>query len=295
MKKFAIYTACIGGYDSITQPLVIDERFDYILFSDDVSETHVGVWQVRKVDYKNGDKTRIARWVKTHPHVLLSQYNATLWIDSSLQIRSLDVYKRFIELKNICEIAALVHPERDCIYDEAYFVSNRAMGPVEHDYTSIEWCHKLWKEKYPRHYGLCETGVLFRMNSEQIEKMNEVWWNCIENYSKRDQLSFNYALWKCNLKYEPFLKKKEDVRNSNLFVFHFHSNMKKKLVHMKMAELIRYRCNHISQREYQKYEIEWHKIYRFSYPVFILESIGWMKFAVFSPILAYNKIKHKYF
>ena len=41
MNKFAIYTALIGGYDSIRQPLVIDDRFDYILFTDEVKEKKI--------------------------------------------------------------------------------------------------------------------------------------------------------------------------------------------------------------------------------------------------------------
>ncbi|MBR5328436.1 MAG: hypothetical protein IKV31_07870 [Paludibacteraceae bacterium] len=43
-KKYAIYTAMVGGYDEIMQPTVIDDRFDYILFSNDIKEDRVGVW-----------------------------------------------------------------------------------------------------------------------------------------------------------------------------------------------------------------------------------------------------------
>ena len=37
MKKFAVYTASIGGYDEIHQPLAVDDRFDYIFFSNNVN------------------------------------------------------------------------------------------------------------------------------------------------------------------------------------------------------------------------------------------------------------------
>ena len=95
MNLFAIYTACIGGYDNILQPKAIDDRFDYILFSDEVAKERVGVWQVRHVDYTNPDKTRIARYVKTHPEELLPEYEATLWMDANIQIVSSKVYGRF--------------------------------------------------------------------------------------------------------------------------------------------------------------------------------------------------------
>ena len=64
-KKYVIYTAMVGGYDEIMQPVVVDDRFDYILFSNDIKEDRVGVWQVRPIAYTNPDNTRICRYVKT--------------------------------------------------------------------------------------------------------------------------------------------------------------------------------------------------------------------------------------
>ena len=52
-KKYVIYTAMVGGYDEIMQPMVVDDRFDYILFSNDIKEDRVGVWQVLPIAYSN--------------------------------------------------------------------------------------------------------------------------------------------------------------------------------------------------------------------------------------------------
>ena len=67
MNKFVIFTAVVGNYDEILQPKVVDDRFDYILFSNDIKEKNIGVWQVRPINYINEIQTKIARWVKTHP------------------------------------------------------------------------------------------------------------------------------------------------------------------------------------------------------------------------------------
>ena len=201
MNKFAIYTACIGGYDNILQPETIDDRFDYILFSEEVAEERIGVWQVRHVDYTNPDKTRVARWVKTHPEELLPQYVATLWMDSNIQIISPWVYSRFMELyESDSNIASIKHPERDCVYDEAFKVSSYTVfGALEHEKIAMTWCRKLRSEHYPRHNGLYETNILFRKNNPIVQAVDSMWWICIDNYSKRDQLSFNYALWKTGI------------------------------------------------------------------------------------------------
>lgn len=43
MNKFVIYTAIIGNYDEILQPQVIDDRFDYVLFSNEIEKMSDGL------------------------------------------------------------------------------------------------------------------------------------------------------------------------------------------------------------------------------------------------------------
>ena len=62
----------------IPQPEVVDERFDFVLFTNEVDEAKVGVWEVRPIDYKNRDTTRVARYIKTHPESLLPEYNVSV-------------------------------------------------------------------------------------------------------------------------------------------------------------------------------------------------------------------------
>lgn len=212
MKRFAIYTACIGGYDNLLQPKVTDDRFDYFFFTDDVVEDHLGVWQVRRVDYANPDKTRIARYVKTHPEELLPEFSATLWIDSNIQIQSEPIYDRFVELfEKGVQFATIKHPVRDCAYDEAYKILE--IG-VDKERVVLEWCHEMRKENYPVHNGLYETGVLFRVNDGQVMALDACWWEQIERYSRRDQLSIGYVLWKNPINFAYYLPPDENTRNS---------------------------------------------------------------------------------
>ena len=124
------------------------------MFTDEVKEERVGAWLVRKVDYENEDKTRVARYVKTHPHTLLSNYDATLWLDASIEILTSFVYERCVELlEKGVQLASIQHPWRDCIYDEAYVVYG-----LEEERKIMDWCHRLRKEGYPRHNGLYEAN-----------------------------------------------------------------------------------------------------------------------------------------
>jgi len=290
MKQFAIYTACIGGYDNIVQPEVIDERFDYILFTDDVKEQRIGVWQVRPVVYTHTDKTRIARYVKTHPHELLPQYKATLWMDSSIQIVSHKVYARFVELFNAnIDIASVKHPKRDCIFDEAYEVASRKQpGALEYDNVALVWCHALWKEHYPRHNGLYETGILFRRNNEVVQKADELWWNCINAYSKRDQLSFNYVLWKIKPLVGEYLSDGEHVMNSDKIHYAGHSAISaRKALSLTRLQLIRYKFR---VRNKENAHAQWYSLLAKRNPVLWLYT--WGTFTAICDIIGFKFKKY---
>lgn len=272
-KKYAIYTAMVGGYDEIMQPVVIDDRFDYILFSDDIKEDRVGVWQVRPIAYTNPDNTRICRYVKTHPEELLPGYDASVWMDSNIRIMTSAVYERIVELyESGSLIASINHPERDCIYDEAFEVMYLRF---EKEKIVVDWCQKLRKERYPKHNGLYETNVMFRKhNTSLISETNVMWWDCIEKYSKRDQLSFNYVLWKLGVECECFLEKTQSARNAHCLSLVHHVNTSKKLISYSKYEawLLRYcwKC----PSEYDMIKQKYFTAYRLPFPKIFIVILG---------------------
>ena len=216
MKKFVIFTAIVGNYDKLQQPEMIDDRFDYILFSNNISQKQIGMWQVRNIPYYNKDYTRVARWVKTHPEELLNDYEASLWIDGALVINKEFVYNRIIDLyDNDYLIASMWHNQRNCIYKEAAEV---VFLGLEHERIVIDWLRKIRKEKYPENNGLFETNVIYRKhNDKKIKEIDQLWWQCIDQFSRRDQLSFNYVLWKVKIDCLYFISAKENARNSSHF------------------------------------------------------------------------------
>ena len=212
----------VGGYDQILQPLAVDDRFDFVLFTNDVADPNVGVWQIRPIEYQNEDNTRICRYVKTHSEVLLPEYEASVWMDMNVLIKTSYLYDCVVRLlEDGIEVSSMCHPSRCCIYDEAFAVMH--MG-VEHESVVLKWCRRLRKEKYPVHNGLCETNVMFRKHSKRISDIDAYWWECIEGNSRRDQLSFNYVLWKKNVPCHYLLGEGKSVRNTEHFGIVNHKN-----------------------------------------------------------------------
>lgn len=228
MNKFAIYTAIVGDYDEILQPEVVDNRFDYILFSNDIKEPKVGVWQVRPINYHNDIQTKIARWVKTHPEELLSEYDCSVWMDANVRIKTTYTYTRSVELYfSDVKISTVKHPNRDDIYAECGEV---LVYCLEKERVVFDWINILRKDGYPRKSGLYETNLLYRKHCSSIENMDALWWNYIEEYSRRDQLSFNYVLWKLQIECVDFLPAGQAAWNSPDYVYVAHSKRKSSII-----------------------------------------------------------------
>ena len=223
MRRYVIYSAMVGGYDQILQPLEVDDRFDYVLFTNEVADPKVGVWQIRRIEYSNPIQTKIARYVKTHPELLLSEYDASLWHDANIRIKNQSVYDRFIELiEKKVAVASVKHMGWDCVYEELFKVLDFR---YESEKTVVEWGHLLRNRDYPKHNGLIETGLLFRLHShDDVKEMDALWWNYIENYSRRDQLSLPLVLKERGMRYEYFLPEGKTVRNFEGVELVKHSN-----------------------------------------------------------------------
>lgn len=99
---------------------------------------------------------------------------------------------------------------------------------LETEKTTLDWANVLRRNRYPVNNGLNETNILYRIHSNDIKRFNDFWWSCIERYSRRDQLSFNFALWKLKMQCEPLLPQGESAFTSKHFNYISHSNSKRK-------------------------------------------------------------------
>jgi len=187
--KLGIYTATFGAYDTPKSYPAGD--YDVVVYTDDRSLQVSGA-TVRWADFGWLPPVRKARFVKALSHIWMSAYEATLWLDASMTIRDpaammFDVYR----LKE--QIAAPLHRERNCIYQEAKICAS--LG-IEKPFVADAVARRYREENYPEGAGLHETGTLFRVNCPEVHRFNRLWWALIENGSHRDQLSFDFAAWK---------------------------------------------------------------------------------------------------
>jgi hypothetical protein len=213
-NNIVVYTAIIGGYDTLNEPLVKPNGVDFVCFTDRDMESDI--WEIRKVIPLYTDNTRTARKYKVLPHRWFPNYDISIWLDGNKTIVG-DVLK-YIEYLGDSELALFDHMQcfdkRNCVYDEANAILN--FGKINSKKTPergiknwkdnpliiVEQMKKYTSEGYPKDNGLAFTcGLIRKHNSKSTRNLMETWWTEIKYGSKRDQLSFNYAVWKSNFNF----------------------------------------------------------------------------------------------
>jgi len=217
-----IYTCIVGGYDEIRQPEVVDPSFDYICFSNDIKESRIGIWEIRSIPSSIEDGTRLSRFVKILPHIVLPDYDVSVWMDANIQITGpefFDHVNKAIDSRVL--VSQVPHPTFDCVYDDMRAIAVKDMAGFREIY--MQYRH-LKKEGFPSHYGFFENNIIFRKhNNPSVVDISVEWWNEYCSYSKRDQFSLMYLYWKNGMKVPLLLGEGVNARNAPYLKDYGHS------------------------------------------------------------------------
>lgn len=201
--RIAVYMALFGDYDEVLDPVVVDPKCDYYIFTDQKISAN-SIWkkvplselEVQDVLHlSNVDKNR---YFKMLGYRFFGQYEYSVYVDSGLEIYS-DLSKLIKYCDESTGIGMYNHPARDCIYSESKACLYMKKVTKEAISTLIK---KIRAEGMPKHYGMCECGVIVRnTNNSNCAHIMNLWWNYFKSSSvKRDQILFPYVLWKENIR-----------------------------------------------------------------------------------------------
>lgn len=196
-NKNVLYTCITGNYDALIQHTYISPDWDYYCFTDQknlLEQKTVGHWHIKALQYTANNPQLTGRWHKIHPHVLLTEYDQCLYLDGNINILSPYLFELVKEKQNQYILGQFIHPVRDCIYEEIL----ACLGGKKEKKANLEKVKNLLlQSQFPSHFGLSETGILFRKHNNLLcIKIMDEWWSMLENYSVRDQISLMYILWK---------------------------------------------------------------------------------------------------
>lgn len=194
ISEITVYTAIFGDYDRLLNPVIVNPNVKYVCFTDNENITS-DIWEVHYVKRQYESPIVESRMYKMLPHLFIeSEYS--MWVDANICL--LDDPLRYANcyLKN-GDFLLIPHGERDCIYEEAAIcITLHRASTKDLVYQMKEYIEK----GCPEHVGLFLGGVLVRRHhTEQIKDFDELWWKEFLTYSKRDQVSLGYLLWKKQL------------------------------------------------------------------------------------------------
>ena len=222
-SKIAVYTSVFGNYDKIKEPLYVSNRCDYFAITDQDIPSD-SVW--KKIDcsviegFENLDNYHKSKFCKLFPHKILPNYEYSIWIDGNAQIAA-DVYPLVDRMKDSLVMASFQNPFHDCIYTERNYlifidaVDMKAIDRQMADYKN---------DGFPKKFGMREFTIIVRKhNDKKLQKYMEDWWEQVNKYTMRDQISFPYVLWKNGETIDYIQMYDGNWRDNPRFLYHDHS------------------------------------------------------------------------
>lgn len=206
-KKIAVVTALIGAYDSSLLDFEFDNtKYDFICYTN-MKRLKSDTWEIRYVDELEvpDNNAKSSYYYKWNPHKYLDHdvYDTMIWVDSSfvaINMEKLDwlvgKFRRdgksmFIEK----------HPSRNSLRAEL-----EANVRLNKDDVDVMRNHvdRIFNEGYQDRYTvMVETGLSIRnyKNSDLISFSEAIWDELKpEGNTKRDQLVYDYCMWKTSFK-----------------------------------------------------------------------------------------------
>jgi hypothetical protein len=218
-NRIVAFTAIVGNYDTLRVPSILDPDIDYVCFSD-TPRSDLGLFEIRALPFRHDDPVRAARFVKTHPHLLFPDHDVAIWMDATIVIAS-DVKPLIARLNNSdMAVGGISHPRGHDIYDEAYHCARSRKDDLVAIAAQVA---RYLTAGVPKGLSVPDSSfMIWNLRHAAAAQVLDSWWDEIAAGSRRDQISFNYALWRHGEDWLRLLKPKAGTRQSPGLVLRPH-------------------------------------------------------------------------
>ena len=209
----AIFTVITGNYDTIKQPLVVEEGVEYVLFTNNPEIVDAGVWKVVQIPSEewSGRTARendilLSRKVKMLPHLFLPERAEwSIYIDADMLIKE-PLTKLLNDLHEDTLFAACRHSYCKSVQEE--IADLLAKNMVQPEQVKKQW-QKYTEWGFKDNLGISENGLLIRRyNDRRVQKLMELWWKEYQQGCLRDQVSLMPCMYKADfMPYFQFIEK----------------------------------------------------------------------------------------
>ena len=232
-----VYSAVTSNYDMVFKPRVFTKNVQYVLFSDQPGK--VKGWSVLPISKViKGGESLTNRWYKLFPHEVFIDAEYSVYVDGNIRIIA-DLTPLLQEFKESnAALGVFKHQDRNNVFQEADACLE--LGKFdEQDVRRVKKQLKVYIESgMPPDQPLTYNGIIFRWHKHPgLSKAMTSWWNQMQSYSKRDQISLPFVVWENNLPvkkwnmpykednayFEVYPHRKTLIRNLITFI-HVHRN-----------------------------------------------------------------------
>jgi hypothetical protein len=137
---------------------------------------------------------------KIVPHRARTDHDVSVWLSRRLAPRLTRVPRFGRLLRDALadvDVLVLAHPERACVYEEAWAYLKTKGCPRRAIYRQVA---EYTRAGYPPNLGLADTRLIVRRHTSSVARFNELWWQEIMRHRTSEQLSFDYAAWKSGVR-----------------------------------------------------------------------------------------------
>ncbi|MBV8380751.1 MAG: hypothetical protein JO369_08345 [Paucibacter sp.] len=197
-QRLVIYTCLTGGKEPLGNPLALlppgsttDLELSFVCFTDQPALSSP-VWEVRPIGDRPLPGEKLSRRPKTMPHEYLREWDFSLYVDNVI------VFKRLPQASDLATARPYLfklfrHEVRSHLEEEAAVIAQVAYDGMDRVCAQLDF--------YEKFAPIAEIGplstcpVIFRQHHHpDVVRFGVTWWEQILNFSKRDQMSFDFSV-----------------------------------------------------------------------------------------------------
>ncbi|MAT94499.1 MAG: hypothetical protein CME59_18140 [Halioglobus sp.] len=193
-----IYSAVTAGYDQVLAPARQSFPVEFLLCSD--TGDRVRRWTTVPMYERFECNIATNRYHKFFPHKLFPRAQYSIYLDGNIGIIG-DLSSLLAEFRNSgAAVGVFRHRDRDNIREEMTACLEQSKFDAADLERSQEQLDFYLAQGMPADTRLTDNGVIFRWHGHPglVAAMDD-WWEQFNRFTKRDQLSLPYVLWKSAL------------------------------------------------------------------------------------------------
>ncbi len=193
-----VYSCVTNGYDLLFPPAIQRRDVKFALFSD-LSQTF-GAWRLLPLQIDLACPISSNRHHKFFPHRLFPNADYSIYIDGNIGIIG-DISALIDEfIASNAAIGVFRHRDRKNVLEEVIACIDKGRFDDADMLSYTGQIKFMLSDGMPDDQPLTDNAIIFRSHKhEKLTQAMDDWWAQFNTYTKRDQISLPYVLWKNNV------------------------------------------------------------------------------------------------